>query len=215
MSTSKLVVFDLDGTLNQAHTFSVPAIQLVQKKLGYQVQSFEKITGLYGAAEVEFINALFPSAPHQIFQAYKDLVPAAEIKYMSNAKAYDGCYEMLCALKKKGYLTAVCSNARLPYIERVLNAFGLRDTIDFLRPLNDELSHKQYTLQKLIEDIHPACTVMVGDTSYDKSAADYNQIPFIGCLYGYRPYEMKNLIFVAEKPMDIPLLVEKAIGPAL
>lgn len=214
MSSSKLVVFDLDGTLNQAHTFSVRAIQLVQKKLCYPIQSFEKITALYGAAEEEFINTLFPGAPRQIFNAYKDLVPAAEIKYLDDAIAYPGCYEMLCALKDKGYHTAVCSNARLPYIERVLTALGLIDKIDYLRPLSDTLLHKQHSLQKLIEDVKPQAAVMVGDTNYDKKAAEYNRIPFIGCLYGYRPFEMKGLTFVAKTPMNIVSLVEKAIGPA-
>ena len=53
---------------------------------------------------------------------------------------------------------------------------------------------------------------MVGDTLYDKKAADDNGIPFIGCRYGYRPAEMEGLPYVADTPADIYPLVRSLLS---
>ena len=53
---------------------------------------------------------------------------------------------------------------------------------------------------------------MVGDTLLDRQAAVDNQIPFIGCVYGFRPYEMKRVEHTAAHASELPRLIERLLG---
>ena len=125
-------------------------------------------------------------------RAYLDVVAALENKYIKENKAsFEGVPAALQKLKKDGYLLGVCSNASLRYISMVLTELGFIDLIDCIQNILPGLA-KMDTLQMLLQKVEPDAAVMVGDRHYDMEAAIYNHIPFIGCLYGYAPDEIKN-----------------------
>ena len=129
-----------------------------------------------------------------------------------NAAPYDGVPDLLRKLRADGLLTGVCTNAKRPYIEPVLKGIGVESLIDYTQGLEDGLPNKGLTLRKLIATAGAERAIMVGDTLYDKKAADDNGIPFIGCRYGYRPAEMEGLPYVADTPADIYPLVRSLLS---
>ena len=118
---------------------------------------------------------------------------------------------MLSQLKADGYDTAICSNSSERYIRMVLEALSISQWIDYIQPLIPDLT-KEDTLRLLLEREKPPAAVMVGDRFYDKDAAQANGLPFIGCLYGFCPDEVRDGDAAVESPLDINDAVRRLIG---
>jgi len=209
---SKLIVFDLDGTLNRTELFSVGVHRMVQTEFGWPAQSPKQIISIFGAPSSEYIESLLPGADDDTKQKYLKRVSQAERDSMDLAAAYDGCAEMMDELHANGCKTAVCSNSSFRYITAVLNAIKLADKIDYIQPLEPGMTKKGQSLQALLTKTACSAAIMVGDTVYDQQAAIDNRIPFIGCRYGYRPQEMKDLENAVDKPLDVPAMVTGLLG---
>lgn len=208
----KLIVFDLDGTLNQTERFSVGAHRMVQTEFGWPAQSPQQIISIFGAPASEYIEKLIPGADDETKQRYLKRVAQVECDCMDMAAAYDGCSEMMDKLHTDGYKTAVCSNASYRYIDSVLNAIKLADKIDYIQPLESGMTTKGQSLRVLLTKTDCKSAIMVGDTAYDEQAAKENGIPFIGCLYGYRPQELKDAENTVDKPLEVPAIAKNLLG---
>ncbi|MEG0693523.1 MAG: HAD family hydrolase, partial [Oscillospiraceae bacterium] len=112
---------------------------------------------------------------------------------------------------KDGYLIAVCSNASERYIRMVLNALNIIDKIDYIQPLLPDLI-KDDTLRLLLTREKPEKAVMVGDRVFDKNAARANNIPFIGCMYGFENSEVSDADIAIKTPSEINDAVKMLIG---
>lgn len=188
---SKLIVFDLDGTLNRTELFAVEVHRMLQTEFGWPAQSPEEITSVFGAPAEEYMDRLLPGSDKATQQRYLKREAEVEYDYMHLAAAYEGCQQMLSDLRENGWETAVCSNSSFRYISMILNATGLMHQIDYIQPLEKGMTEKSQSLHALLERVPHSMAVMVGDTAYDCQAAKACGIPFIGCLYGFRPAEME------------------------
>lgn len=207
------IVFDLDGTLNQTDLVSVKAHQQAQREFGVPVRSADFIISTFGERARDSFPLLAPGLSRREHEAYGHRVGDLELELLPQyGRPYDGCADMLGEIRKKGWHTAVCSNASFRYIDGVLRALRLRSLIDELRPLEPELI-KVDTLRLLLEKVRAEQAVMVGDRKYDKEAAQENQIPFIGCLYGFAPDEVRNADRVAVQPAEIVSAAEELLVP--
>lgn len=209
METKKLIVFDLDGTLNRTELFGVEVHRMVQTEFGWNAQTPEEITATYGAPASEYISALLPGADKDTQRRYLDRVSEVERDYMHLAASYDGCAELMDILHGLGWKTAVCSNSSHRYISMILTNIGLLDKIDYIRPLDKTLGTKGKSLKLLLDELKPETAVMVGDTNYDRDAAEENSLPFIGCRYGFRPLEMEDVTVTVGTPLEIADVIQK------
>lgn len=207
----KLIVFDLDGTLNRTELFAVEVHRMLQTEFGWPAQSPEEITSIFGAPSDEYMERLLPGSDEATKQRYLKREAEVEYDYMHLAAAYDGCKQMLTVLRENGWETAVCSNSSFRYISMILNSTGLMHEIDYIQPLEKGMTEKSQSLASLLKRIPHSAAVMVGDTTYDKNAAEANQIPFIGCRYGFRPTEMADVRHTVLTPVEIPALAEELV----
>ena len=205
--SEKLVIFDLDGTLNRTELFAVEVHRMVQAEFGWPSQTPEEIISTFGAPAKECLDALLPGADEETKQRYNKRASEVEYEYIHLADFYTGVPEMLDSLHEMGFGTAVCSNASYRYISMVLEAIGIMDKIDFIQPLEKGMTNKGQSLCVLLQGICPSFAVMVGDTAFDMEAANANNIPFIGCTYGFRPQEMEQASFAVDSPVLIPKVV--------
>lgn len=208
----KLAVFDLDGTLSRTDLFSVPAAQEMEQTLGYPVQDASRIIASFGTNYEETMDAIFPGWDQKAYDYYFTHGGEVQAKYLDRAKPFDGIPEAMDRLHALGYETAVCSNSNIRYITMSVKAIGLMDKMDYLQELEAGMNNKGQSLGKLLQSVSPDKAVMVGDTLLDRQAAVDNQIPFIGCAYGFRPYEMVKVEHVAKSPGELPQLIEALIG---
>lgn len=208
----KLAVFDLDGTLSRTELFSVPAAQEIQEKFGYPVQEASRIIASYGTNYEETMDMIFPGWDQKIYDYYFFHAAEVQAKYLDRARPFDGIPEALDELHCLGYETAVCSNCHSRYIIMSLKAIGLTDRMDHIQELEPDMANKSQSLQKLLNQTRPEKAVMIGDTLLDRQAAVDNQIPFIGCAYGFRPYEMEQVEHTVSHASQLPQMVEALIG---
>ena len=204
----QLIIFDLDGTLNQTELYSVEVHRMVQTEFGWPALSPEAIIATFGAPASEYMSTLLPGSDEETQLAYKRRVAEVEHDYMHLARSYPGCQELMNQLHQRGYLTAVCSNSSHRYISMVLTAIGLMDKIDYIQPLETDCKDKAESLKRLLEKVNPQRAAMVGDTMYDCQAARSNHIPFIGCRYGFRPSEMEAVNITVSQPLEVVYLLD-------
>lgn len=212
MNSNNWVVFDLDGTLNRTDLVTVEAHWQVQREFGLPRASRELILSTFGAKSTEYIPLLAGGLDAEGQTAYNARLIELEHENLTRFGCfYDGADSMLRTLRAAGYRTAVCSNSSTRYITNVLKTIGLWELIDDIEPIQKHLT-KEDTLGLLLARVHAAKSVMVGDRIFDKEAALANRIPFIGCLYGFSPDEVREADAVVSTVSEIPAAVARLIG---
>lgn len=199
----QLVVFDLDGTLNQTNLYAVDAVRYALRDLGVTGISDAVICSHFGSRPEDYVKSYFPDGNKETLAEFLRLEAKYEDELMAErARAFDGAQESLRRLKEDGFMTAICSNASRRYIELVLKTLELATYIDEIQPLLPEMTKNQ-TLKLLLERVRPEQSVMIGDRIFDQDAADANQIPFIGCAYGYNPEEIAGADIIVSHAGDL------------
>jgi len=202
----RLIVFDMDGTLNKTENYAVPSMMAALKDLGVEGFTREDVIGTFGAKDEDTEAKFFGERASELGPVFWGLVNKYVTKDYADAYAvFDGTKELLGWLKKEGYITAVCSNTAMDHILRTLERLGIRDDID---EVQDTVfgAKKQDSLRLLLERVKPDSALMVGDRYFDKVAADENHIPFAGCLFGYgKPEEFEGAAMLLKSPMDLIL----------
>ena len=208
---NRLVVFDLDGTLNKTDLYAVPAHRKALLECGISGITDEFIISTFGARSMDAAPSLLNTNDINICREYISKVSKYESELIKDlAGEFDGITTMLSTLKDKGFEIAVCSNASERYIRMVLDVLNLTRFVDYVQPLLDGLT-KNDTLKLLLEKVNPNKAVMVGDRIYDKLAAKHNHIQFIGCLYGFNQSEVADADYPVVCPLDIIDVVQYAM----
>lgn len=129
-------------------------------------------------------------------------------------EVYDGIYDMLDALKKKGCHLAVATSKPTEPTLRILEKFDLAKYFDVVVGSNpdgtgsDKKKIIAESLKRLTGGISPKphTAVMVGDRFYDIDGGRANGIETIGVLYGYgnrEEFEKAGATHIVVTPADI------------
>lgn len=210
---ANLVVFDMDGTLNKTDEYAVEAYQLALRQVGAPALSEAEIIRQLGKRPDDIADSILPkgSGASERESYFKHLRENEYLLIRKNGKAFDGILELLRNLHQAGICTAVCSNASRGHIDKVLHAIKIADQIDEVQSLIPGKT-KVEVLRALLGRLHPEKTCMVGDRIFDREAASENHVPFIGCLYGYGPSEIRDAEFTVSAPSEIYPLVIHLFG---
>lgn len=201
----KLMVFDLDGTLNQTENYALPAMRESLDELGFVQVSNEKILKSFGASDEDTNVEFFGDQAEKYAKRFWKLVSEyVEEKYVNRFNTFPNTIEMLEELKKKGWTLAICSNAESEdYLIRTARRLKISHLIEYYQSLCG-WKDKNYSLQNLLNMVSPDVAVMVGDRFYDKDAAKFNNIPFAACVYGYgEKEEFEGADYLLEDPLDL------------
>lgn len=189
----------------------VPAIQDAMKACSMPVwQKKDIITTIGERVEATNLRLFGKEDGEEAGHFWKCVEHYQREVYIGRMCTYPQIPEMLDQLRKKGYHTAVCSNAEQNYIEEVLERLKLNRKIDKIRPIIPG-KEKVHSLKVFLEDTTPEFALMVGDRIYDIEAARENQIKSVGCLYGCGTHEeLREADYLVEKPMEILNILECA-----
>lgn len=209
-SSRRLVVFDVDGTLNRTEEYAVPAYKKVLSEMGADGFKDEMLRDRIGAVFADDIRYFFGSRAEEKKEEFERLIRKYWMKEMERkARTFPHTEETLRELGAKGYSLAICSNAENEEIGLALRALKIRDYFSFIQGVTGE-GTKTHSLRRLLGEIKPEWAVMVGDRFYDKEAARENGIPFIACLYGYgREGEFSETDLSITKIRQLPSMLEK------
>ncbi|MCT2530934.1 HAD-IA family hydrolase [SAR92 clade bacterium H921] len=186
--SSKLLIFDWDGTLSDSVARISTCMQLAAEDQGLAVPDFNAAKEIIGLGLQEAITQLFPDAS-------ADMVARFSASYSAHYREQDqqpcaffpGVLSSLKQLRAQGYLLAVATGKSRAGLNRVLLATGLNDFFHSSR-CADETKSKPHPLmlQELLAEqgASPEQAIMVGDTEFDMQMAVNAQVPRIAVSYG-------------------------------
>ncbi len=186
---TRLLIFDLDGTLLDTSQDITNAINHAIKPLGLKPLSVKKTTSMVGYGITKLIENLV-SAQFQEKTLNRFLEYYSK-HLLDNTKPYPQVKETLSELVN--YKKAVISNKRESYSREVLDGNGLLEFFDIILG-SDSVAERKPSPAPIFEvlkraDVSKEEAVIIGDSNFDIDAGKAAGIKTIAVTYGYRSKE--------------------------
>ncbi len=200
MEMSRLLVFDLDGTLVDTAPDLVNALNVALAAERLDPIPLARARDLIGAGARALIerglklnNRTLPESRIddllQIFLTYYGQHIA------DHSRPYPGLDEQLMALGDQGWRFAICTNKIESYSVQLIEALRMRHWFEAICG-SDTFAFKKPDPRHLTETIALAGggpAIMVGDSNTDVATARAAGIPVIGVTFGYTDIPMRDL----------------------
>ena len=192
---TRLVIFDLDGTLVDTLADLAAAMNTVLSHLGYPTHPVADYRFKVGNGVAKLVERSLPEAARQQPSVVADALQRFLDYYnrhdMDATAPYDGIPELLRQLKAHGLQLAVASNKpHAAAVEIVHHYFGqdLFDCIYGQRP-NVPVKPDPVIVHDILRtlDVSAGQTLYVGDSAVDMETARRGGITSVGVLWGFRP----------------------------
>jgi phosphoglycolate phosphatase len=208
MSITKLVIFDLDGTLFRTETVDIKAINSALLSNGFSPKTADEVLGIIGYTLKDAIKKLINVDDKTTLEKLsRDIISFEQEFIESSGELYEGITCLLAKLKENGYKLCICSNGGKEYIEGITNKFSLDNYFDDIRYSQDGITKSQ-AVELLKIKYSVDMFVMVGDRSSDIEAASDNHGISIGVTYGFGKEEVLAADFVVNTPGEIELVID-------
>ena len=193
----KLVIFDLDGTLNNTLKSIQKSANMALEAFGFAPYEVDRYRYFVGNGSAELIRqCLIHDGDKELLHFDEVMAKYEEVfaKYcMYEVKPYDGIVELIAELKERGVLLAVNSNKPQAQTEDVISSVFGDEVFDMVvgqvedRPRKPAPDGVQYILSKLGVTTKEA--VYLGDTSIDMQTGKSAGLFTVGALWGFRDRE--------------------------
>lgn len=188
---AKAVLFDLDGTLTASGEGIVKSVQYALEKMGREVPDTSALTVFIGPPLVqEFMD--FSGMTHEeamrALELYRERYTTVGL---FENHPYQGIVELLGSLRAAGTATCVASSKPEPFVQRILDHFGMSGLFDQVvgATLDEKRTAKadviEEALRRLGMDGERDAVIMVGDRAQDARGALAAGVGFVGVRYGY------------------------------
>lgn len=195
MST-KLLIFDLDGTLADTLITIRDSVNMALEKHGLPPRSYDEVMWAIGNGARELMRRSVPAELSTdgdfIDRIYEDYTEA----YNKTFANIDGCYpfvsEVLHTLKERGYTLAVLSNKPDFYTKRIVEALFSDGTVSFAAGQTSLPRKPDPTVPLMIAErfgVSPQECAFIGDSDVDVMTAKNSGMTAVACSWGYRPKE--------------------------
>lgn len=187
--TTKLIVYDLDGTLIDSAQTVLSIVNEMRFEMGKEPIEKRKLIPWISLGGIELIaNALEIERP----AAHKSLddFRGRYLKYSSQeADLYPGVRQTLDALKHSNIDLAICTNKPRNLVEKILSELSLGSYFGHILAGGDLKTQKPHP-QNLLECLkyfkcQPESAILVGDSTVDQEIARSCQVPFAFFRPGY------------------------------
>jgi phosphoglycolate phosphatase len=214
--TPQLIIFDFDGVLCDAGTFTPAAIRLGLQRFGALVglpiadPGDETLLQTLGYPSRQTYPPLLPEPVRDRWQEMHRLTLDAmeeRIRALGPACLYPGVPQLLDALLADGRTLALASNSSARYQRVHAEVHGLDRWFSRLYHAELEGIDTKADMVGAILAAEPARpAVFVGDRASDQLAAAAHGLPFIACAYGYgTPGEWGEPVAVARHIAELGL----------
>ncbi len=188
----KAILFDIDGTILDAHEFIYSAFEYTFKKYDHTVDP-ELIAKASGKPLVEFYQSVLPDADFELLaQTHRDF---QEDKHHL-AKPFFSVIETFKALKKRNIELAAVSNRTSLSLIKSLKTHDVYQFFDVVLGFDDVENPKPHPEQLLkalkMLKVNKSEAIMVGDTQKDILAGKAAGIKTVGVTYGFIGEKIKD-----------------------
>ena len=209
---TRLVIFDLDGTLINSIQDIADATNNALSELNCPMHNMESYFNFVGDGALNLISRALPEnmrddetilKTRQLFEKYYSE------NYLAKTMPYDGIPQLLKKFCDDGIKLAVVSNKPHNFTEKIVKSFW-QDTFAVIQgnvsgiPKKPDPAAVHIIMKKL--DIDRESTLFVGDSDVDMQTAKNAGIKSVGCLWGYRTEKElteNGADFIAGTPLDI------------
>jgi phosphoglycolate phosphatase len=202
MTTSPLIVFDLDGTLVDTAPDLIGALNFVLQREGLPLVPVASARAMIGAGARKLIERGLELEGRVMSVADVDRLTADFIAYYKDhiadaSRPFDGLHAALDELERQGFRFAVCTNKLEGLSKLLLDKLDMTgrfaaicgaDTFGVAKP--DPTILRQTIVQA---DGEVSRSIMVGDSGPDVGVARRAGIPVIGVAFGYTEIPIAEL----------------------
>lgn len=207
----ELLLFDLDGTVNQSDPGITKCVQNMLRRFGIE-ETLDECKKFIGPPISYSLKHFYNFPDEQIQDAVDGYRKEYESTGIFDNSVYPGIRELLLELKASGAKLGVASSKPLPSAYIVLDYFKITDLFDVVSCPDGEFgnSNKAYLIKRALEQTGIAAerTVMIGDTEFDAAGAVGAGVHFIGVLYGYGSRETMEKVGATHFVEDVAALRE-------
>lgn len=183
---TKLIIFDLDGTLVDAYKAIEESLNFTLRKLGYPRANPYKVRRSVGWGDENFIRVFVKEEDvKEGLRIYRRHHKTSLVKY---PRVIPKARRILELLKKRNYKLAIASNRPPKFSNILIKYLGLKKYFDLVICAKDknEIKPKPDLLHRIIRklNIDPAEALYVGDMTIDVDAGRNAGIKTIAVLGG-------------------------------
>ena len=190
MSRSRVLLFDLDGTLTDPSVGIVACLRYALERLGRPAPPDPELAAMIGPPLRGNFAALLGSRDPALIERAVSLYRErfGETGLFEN-RVYPGVPEMLEQARRQAEALFVATSKPTVYAERIVERFGLAR--HFRRVHGAELAGRFEDKRDLVahllatEGIAAGAAVMIGDRAVDVQAARANAVRSVGALWGF------------------------------
>ncbi len=198
------IIFDLDGTLWDSSEIVLKAWNDVFIKNNLNTINKNDLAKVLGLDMVSIFNKLQPGADKKVLDEMMEYEDIYLKKYKIGI--YKNTIKTIKFLSDK-YRLFIVSNCQKGYIDVFLDLYDLRKYfVDYLC-WGDTKTIKGKTIKTLMDKNNITNACYVGDTSGDKEAALYAEIPFIYAKYGFG--DVKEYDYCIDDISVLKTIIEK------
>jgi phosphoglycolate phosphatase len=199
--TVDTIIFDIDGTLFNGQSLSLPIFKNCLKKLimafNYDLPfpSDQEILSQFGKQTSEIYPDLLVNATPEMIISFGECVETTEIARLKNdgGVLFDNVPTVLSKLKDRGYKLALCTNARKDYFHAIVERFQFKDYFQLMLAAGLFINKdKNWMVREIIKQLDSQNFAVVGDRHHDIEAAKVNNGLSVGCAYGFGFEEVKK-----------------------
>ena len=193
----KSIIFDIDGTLLDGTEGILKSVRKAIVKFELPMISEEKL--------VEFVGPPIQNSCKTVFNVDGDFAQEFANFFRKEyadgdvffARVYDGIYELLESLKKRGYKLGVATYKRQDYAIDLMKHFGFDKYFTSICGADNENKLKKLDILKnCLNELNAQKkdAILIGDSIHDAGAAKELDISFIGL------YSLISALFLKPKP---------------
>lgn len=197
--TTRLAVFDCDGTLVDGQAHHCTAMESAFAEAGLPAPDLHMVRRLIGISLPQTVIRLAPQADEvnirNVLAAYKDAKRKAWQERTMHEPLFDGIGDLLNDLHRSGWLLGVATGKSDFGLKHCLAAHGLTDLFTTLQTADRHPSKPHPSmLEEAMADAlaAPEAAVMIGDTSFDIEMACAAGVRALGVAWGY--HEAQELL---------------------
>jgi len=182
--------FDFDGTLADTSEGVVNGVHFAFDKAGIARAAHESISGLIGLPLANMFELLWNTTDEALIaNGVKWFREYYAEHGVYEACLYEGTQEMLQRLKDCGYVLDIVSSKPVKFIEDISERLGIADYFTHVSGVGMVVRSlsKAERMKSFIEEyrLDAQNVVMVGDSTQDVVAANFNNVRCIGVAYGF------------------------------
>lgn len=212
------LLFDYDGTLHDSLAIYAPAVQDAYDTLVAQGLATPKawtedmVRRWIGLTSAEMWSQFQPHLTPRETQAGSAQIGRRmlELAEAGKARLYPGIPQVLSQLKKRGLRLLLLSNCPAAYLQTHALCFNLKRWFDGLYCAEEFGYIPKRDILPILRQLWPGDFLVIGDRALDVDMARHNQVPAVGCLYGYGGgEELTEADWLAHTPEELLVCIDE------